>query len=319
MNLKNDVILITSHTPCENRRELLKKLILSIDRKKFDIIISSNTPIPWDFHTLCDFLIYDSSNPLIFDFDKKIEFFMDTDSFYLHSSEVKSFNHIIAAQSLITNGLNWAKNRGYTKLHFLEYDSDILDDSIFIENSIILDKASIVWYEHPAGHGLFSSYSVNIKKLPGFWFDLSLKDLHKFMDTDADKIIEKFGMCMIRSTYGENKRDFNDYSSRVRSNLFNTDDTENWGIIVADREGNFYSFVLNNTKDLLEIIYILNDKDIINIDLERGAWNLRLIGRADEIKKATIISDGKIKSAYDFRIVNKEKFIEKNFIRFKGI
>jgi hypothetical protein len=314
MNLKNDVILITAHAPDRKRRDLLRNLLYSIDREKFDVVISANSALPEEFFDLCDYIIFDKSNKLIRDYDKKIVIWWGNQDFYVNSSEIKSFNHLVAAQTLITNGFNWCKNTGYRKLHFLEYDSIINDDTVFGENSKLLENYSIVWYDHPAGHGLFSSYSVNLDKLPYFWFDTAQRRLEKFLASDEDKILEAHGMNLLKSTGESFQRSFPDYDNRVKTNLFNTDGSEDWTVILGN-EGAFYCFVMNNTSEKLEVLFIVNNEKNFRLEARKGTWHLQEIAKITEADNVKILVDGNLKREYDFSKIDRYKFIEKNFMK----
>lgn len=318
MNLKNDVILITSHAPDTSRKLLLEDLIMSIDRSKYDIVVSTNVPLEEKVQSLCDGVVFDNQNVLLTDFDKKISLWVSTESFNINSTDVKGFNHILAAQQLITNGLNWCKNRGYEKLHFLEYDSRIIDFTIFEENNKILNDFTVVWYPHPAGHGLFSSYSVNLKRLPAFWFDLSLKEIKEYVEVAPQKIIEAYGMTQLTSTVGTYEKDFRLYQNRVISNLYNTDNYDNWTIVVADSvKQEFVCFVMNNTQDILNVDFIANDQDPIKVETKRGFWSITRLGTIEEVNDIKISIDGELKRHHNFSNINKEKYISLNRIDFK--
>ena len=306
-----DVVLVTSHTPDSERKAYLRSLLKSINRQKFDIVVSTNTPVSEDVWEMCDFVVYDKSNHLIHDFDKKIMLWWGNGEIGVRSSEIKSFNHIVAAQTLILNGLNWCKYKGYQKLHFLEYDSLVLDDSVFEENSEILEHSSIVWYDHPSGHGLFSSYSLNLEKLPLHWFNSDL--LQGFLDSESEKIIESYGALLLGSTEDALQREFLTYDRRIKTNLFNTDSIEDWAVILG-KDHDVYAFVMNNTKDWLETLFILNNEKVTKVEVQRGHWNLIKIGATHNVQNAKIIVGDKVKRDYDFSKIDKIKFFEKNFL-----
>ena len=172
----------------------------------------------------------------------------------------------------------------------------------------------MVWYSHPADHGLFSSYSINLERIPYFWLDLSFKKLWKFMDSDSDKIIESYGMSLIESTRDTTERNFSLYSQRVKSNLFNTDCTEDWAVVVG-KNGKFFSFTLNDNRELMKVLYILNDQKIHTVSCPKSCWNLLELGEISEIHNIKILVDGNLKREYDFSKIDKTKFTEKNFLR----
>ena len=314
--MSRDVILITAHVPDRKRRDLLRNLLYSIDRQTFDVVISVNSSLPEEFFDLCDHLVFDKSNKLIQDYDKKIVLWWGNEDFHVNSSEIKSFNHIVAAQTLITNGFNWCKNKSYRKLHFLEYDSIIEDDTVFKENSSLLEDHSMIWYSHPNGHGLFSSYSVNLDKLPQFWFDADQLRLEKFLSLEEDKILEAYGMNLVNATEEVFERDFEQYNRRVKTNLFNTDGSEDW-VVVLGSEDTFYCFVMNNSLENLEVLVIFNNEKNFRIDVRKGTWHIQEIAKISEADNIKILVNGNLRREYDFSKIDRHDFVKKNFMERK--
>ena len=64
-----DLFLITAYTPDDERKNLLRDFISSIDKKLFDIMVVSHSSIPEDIINKVNYFIYDSSNVLLTDFE----------------------------------------------------------------------------------------------------------------------------------------------------------------------------------------------------------------------------------------------------------
>ena len=315
MNPNKDVILITAHTPDRKRKDLLLDLVLSINRDVFDIVVSCNSKIHEDVYDYCDYVLYDKENRLARDYDKKMMLWWANNNFIVNTTEIKNFNHIVAAASLITNGLSLCKSLGYTKVHFLEYDSKILDDSAFTENSNLLDDYSIVFYNHPHGYGLFSSYSVNLNKIPDFWLDTKLERLHDYLKKPNDKILEEYGKHLVVQTPDAYVARWEEYDRRVKTNLFNTDDIEDW-VVAVEREGNFVGFSTNIKKgtDALRVLYIINDEHIISAQVHYNVWFTQNLGTVEDVHNIKILVNGVLRNEYDFTKIEKKKYISRNFI-----
>ena len=103
------------------------------------------------------------------------------------------------------------------------------------------------------------------------------------------------------------------YDRRIKTNLFNTDSIEDWAVILG-KDHDVYAFVMNNTKDWLETLFILNNEKVTKVEVQRGHWNLIKIGATHNVQNAKIIVGDKVKRDYDFSKIDKIKFFEKNFL-----
>ena len=310
-----DLILITAYTPDSERVQLIKELLKTIDRDSFDVMISSHSSVSDEVVNSCDYFIFQKKNTLLTDIDHKIKFWFGNGSFEIFTTEFKNYNHLIAAGSLILNGLSAAKNFGYEKVHFLEYDSLILDDEEFKQNSKILDEHSIVWYEHPdLKNTVFSLISFNVKKIKPGWFDLSEEIFYSFLEKSEDNILESFNLKMIKEEHAFYK-EASSLSQKIQTCRY-TSDEEDWITVVSDGN-NFVLFDFNRT-GINDIIVIIND-DIVKVfnNHDKGAWMTHTLGRTEEINKIKIFLNNALIRSYDFRVIDKEKYINKNWIKNK--
>ena len=128
------------------------------------------------------------NNTLLFDPKYKLSFWFSCDVFKLYTTDYKDYNHMIAAGSLTINGLSSAKNFGYNKVHWFDYDTVFLDDSELIENSTLLDSYSIIWYRH-SNLGAFSGMSFNLNKIDQDWFDTSNNAFYSFLNNSSSDLL----------------------------------------------------------------------------------------------------------------------------------
>lgn len=309
-----DLILITAYTPDLERVQLLKELLKTIDRDSFDIMISSHSPVSDEVVKGCDYFLFQKKNTLLTDIDHKIKFWFGNEFFEISTTEFKNYNHLIAAGSLILNGLSAAKNFGYEKVHFLEYDSLILDDEEFKQNSKILDEYSIVWYEHPHLNTVFSLISFNVNKIKPEWFDLSEEIFYSFLEKSEDNILESFNLKMIKEEHAFCKQT-SSLSQKIQTCRY-TSDEEDW-ITLISNGNDFVLFDFNHT-GINDIIVIIND-DIVKVfnNHDKGAWIIRSLGRVEDINKIKILLNDVMIRSYDFSVIDKEKYINKNWIKNK--
>ena len=280
-----DLILITAYTPDAERISILDDLLESIDREHFDVMISSHSSISDEVVEKSDYFIFQKKNVLLTDLDQKIKWWFGNESLEISTTEFKNFNHLIAAGSLILNGLSAAKSFGYEKVHFLEYDGLIIDDTEFRENSQILEEYSVVWYEHHDLHTAFPLISFNVKKIKPEWFDLSEEIFYSFLEKSEDNILESFNLKMIKEEHAFCKH--------------------------------FVLFDFNHT-GINDISVIINDDTVkVFSNHNKGTWMTRTLGRTEEINKIKIFLNDALIRSYDFSIIDKEKYIKKNWIKNK--
>jgi hypothetical protein len=312
-----DLILIASYTPDSERVKYLRDLLNTIHRDRFDIMISSHSSIPEDLIQDSDYFIFQKRNTLLTDFDHKFAYWFENESFCISSTEFKTFNHLIAAGSLMLNGLASAKEFGYEKVHFIEYDSLILDDSEFFINSKLLENHSVIWYEHADLKTAFPLMSVNLKKLNLNWFDLSEKFFYSFLEDSLDKTLEYFNMKLINLESQKIKREFSRLSGKIETQRYTTDE-EDWITVVAE-DNKFILFNFNYT-GINEVNVFLNDNEVKTLlNTNRGTWMTISLGNIDEINKMKIYLNDEIIRSYDFNIVDKQKYVKTNWLKNKNI
>ena len=310
-----DLILITAYTPDAERISILDDLLESIDREHFDVMISSHSSISDEVVEKSDYFIFQKKNVLLTDLDQKIKWWFGNESLEISTTEFKNFNHLIAAGSLILNGLSAAKSFGYEKVHFLEYDGLIIDDTEFRENSQILEEYSVVWYEHHDLHTAFPLISFNVKKIKPEWFDLSEEIFYSFLEKSEDNILESFNLKMIREEKAFCKGVSSLLSGKIETNKYTTNE-EDWITVVSDGN-NFVLFDFNHT-GINDISVIINDDTVkVFSNHNKGTWMTRTLGRTEEINKIKIFLNDALIRSYDFSIIDKEKYIKKNWIKNK--
>ena len=76
-NSMKDLILIASHTPDTQRVKYLRDLLNTINKDRYDVMISSHSPIPEDLIQESDYFIFQKRNTLLTDFDHKFAYWFE--------------------------------------------------------------------------------------------------------------------------------------------------------------------------------------------------------------------------------------------------
>jgi len=315
--MKNkDLILITAYTPDSIRKNLLLDSLKSIDKNKFDIMVSSHSSISEEALEYCDYFVYDKNNILLFDPKYKLSFWFSCNAFKLYTTDYKDYNHMIAAGSLTINGLSSAKNFGYNKVHWLDYDTVLLDDSELIENSTLLDSYSIIWYRHP--HlGAFSGMSFNLNKIDQDWFNTSDSIFYSFLNNSESNTLELFNYSLITRRNDTFEKTLLSLQEKINVSRYSSDEPD-WVIVVYDDVNKeFILFNYNKTGNNNNIYVIINNSRIENmVNNQKEIHMIKSLGKIEDIQTIKIILNDKVIKNYDFNIINKEEYILKNKIEY---
>ena len=119
-----------------NTKEKLKALETSIVKAKesgLDVLVFGRYPIPESTQQMCDYWIYDKSNPILH--DRNLNHWFARDGKYF-SNWFRDYGY--AALEQITKSLGFVSNLGYEVAYWLVYDVDLTNFQPFRE--ICLDK-----------------------------------------------------------------------------------------------------------------------------------------------------------------------------------
>lgn len=313
---KKDLILLTAYTPDLTRKNILLEALKSIDKNKFDIMISSHSLIPEEAYDYCDYFVYDKNNTLLFDSKYRLSFWFSCPNFRIFTTEYKDYNHLIAAGSLITNGLSSAKNFGYSKVHWFDYDTIFSDDSELTENSTLLNTHSIIWYRHPDLQA-FSGMSFNLNKIHQDWFDTSNKSFYNFLDTSGANTLEMYNYSLINKQQDTFEKSLYHLQEKLNISRYSADESD-WLIIVYDKESKeFIFFNYNKTGNTNNSYAIINNTKIESMfSNQKNTYVSKPLGEAKDIHDVKLILNDKIVKHYQFNILNKEEYIIKNKIEY---
>lgn len=177
--MNSHIISISAYCPDEERLEILRSLLVSLDnyRGDFDILVCTGTSIPEDFYTFFDHLIYDSSNdlldspdllPLINYNPSGVDWCMSSSYFQWRK------NTHLPAKWKFMSSLKYAKSLGYDVMHFTEFDTSI-DHSTGLDFlkplfSDLNEDLGFVTFSHGPGYAGIP-FSVDLRKnFPSEWF-----------------------------------------------------------------------------------------------------------------------------------------------------
>jgi hypothetical protein len=333
-----DIIIISAYCPDDERKLMLEKCINSLQglKKDFDLLISSHSYVPEHIGKKVDFVFYDGNNDLIYDWDKmNLPWFSPTPDLVIVSSLISNFSTYSACNRIFTGGLGIAKNFGYIKAHYIDYDIIINDYSEFYENSKLLNEYATIQYtdtnnefyelnkKDDWGYGIFQAFNLNeINKLLVTYNE---KELLKILDNSSYKTNEAIFQDIHRLN---NKKilykNLNDILKK--GNQFNLsintqkDDLNDWFVPFYNTKTNKIDVIAWNSKRNypVNVNFIINQETIISLkDVAPGNWKMQEVNNIENINEILIIVNNKIKNNI---IINtselKEKFKRNNHTRY---
>ena len=317
--MMKELILITSHTPDNKREELLRNFVRGIRDTEYDIMVVSHTPISNDIMDGIDYFIFDKKNTLLYNIKDKAMDYFENNSFSIHTTETKKYNHSLAMIRLLKLGLTNAKNLKYKKVHFFEYDSLISDFKEIEENSKLIDSVGVVCYKPTSIIWPNSPMSLNLEKVSELWFDLDDNSYYDFMCNSGSKLSEEYQMFLIEQGGEYIYKNILDLNNKgIDFGLYVNSDKLPWFVVVYNNSTNDMNFFgWNKTEFQQDIKIIINNKDIITKKIDTKLWQLFNIGNFNEINHIIIMVDGNIKNILDFNLIDKEVFKKRNYLKNK--
>ena len=311
-----DLIIVTSYTPDTERKNILRDFIHQIDKKKFDLMISSHSKIPSDLFEYVDYFIYDKENILLHEFEYKYSMYWKNSNFEIHTTEARNFNHILAAYKLVSNGLSNAKIMGYKKVHVIEYDTSIEKMDEFEHNSVLLNDYDIIKYSTDYTPSIISfPMSFNLENINEEWFEFNKDKLFNFIKKNSYKTIEEYEKFLLD---GENKVFSKNYKTLKENglhiNLYFSGGDKSWYCPIINKNNDAIMFIENKNIDITNITLIINHQEVKHMHVKPGHWYIEKIKNFDELKNLIILKNNKYFREYDFLKIDKEKYKLKNKI-----
>jgi hypothetical protein len=333
-----DIIIISAYCPDDEKKLILEKCVDSLQklRKDFDLLISTHAYIPEHIGKKVDFVFYDGNNDLIYDWDKmNLPWFSPTPGLVIVSSLISNFSTYSACNRIVMGGLGIAKNFGYNKAHYIDYDTIITNPQEFHENSKLLENYVTIQYtnnesefygsdnKNDWGYGVFQSFNLN--KVNKLLVTYNEKELMKILDNSPFKTNEAIyqdlykldGEEILYKSWDELSKKGNQFnlSSKIQKN-----DLNDWFVPFYNTKTNKIDVIAWNFKrnSSVNVNFVINQETIISLkDIAPGAWKMQEVGNIEDINEILIIINNEIKNNIKINTSElKEKFKRNNHTRY---
>ena len=319
-----DLILLKAYCPTKEKEQMLSNLVESIDTNYFDILITSHTPISKNIQNKVNYVFYDEKNTLYHDMESAPYYWssIPENNGYFYHTKLHHPLHILAILRLERFGYQISKMLGYKKVHSIEYDSLVLDNKIFLENSYLLNTYDAVIYKNEnlakdCIHGSFKSVKVN--SLSEDLIDYNEKKVKNYFKYNKKRILPeqytfdlftKLNTCFLSSQKLEN------YIETAKNSSPNEKPYE---IVPFVKEDKLYIFDQSSTPNQ-KIKYSLQINDnIIEKNINPLSWSYFPLGVYNDINFIKVEIDNKIYLELDFNKDNNRTIFKKRHFFLKNL
>ena len=311
-----NLIFISAHCPSEEQERALERCIDSVSKSGYHIALLSHTHVPIHIQKKCNYYFYDHLNDVSDDVSLLgLEFFESGDFKILSRFFNKTF-YGFAIYRMFSIASQIAINFGYKNIHHIEYDCDLIDKNLILENANSLETYdSIIYTDNGNEDGfLFGSFkSFKVESLPDsfknynpeFMVDEMRKIKPRHLEFFTKKIFMDSGKVLFGLPPSEErfKRGLNFYNRNVHYTLF-----------YNSNDGTLNIFYKSEKKIEEEVFVIVNKTNIVKIDVKPNMWYIRRLGIFDEINHLRIYNSERVIYEKTFDLENREIMKENAYI-----
>jgi hypothetical protein len=281
-----DLIIVTAYCKTEEQERCLEKCIDSVIKSDAHVALISHSHAPIHIQKKCDYYVYDYNNEV--SEDPNLLWF---NSFYFNDSKIQSifFNKTFygfAIYRMMCVAAQIAINFGYKNLHYIEYDTELLDINLITQNSNFLEVYDSVFYtdngkEDGMIFGAFSSFKVS--SLPDQFRNYNKDSIQKEieqiwpkqLETFTKKIFTESGrvLFMDEPSHDKFKRGCRLPHRNLHFTLFYNPEDQTLNL--------FYKSL--NDSETEEVLIIVNKNNVIHINVKPQHWHMRSLGLIDNI------------------------------------
>jgi hypothetical protein len=164
-----DLIFITAYCPTEQQEEALNRCVDSVIKLGFHILLISHSHVPIHIQKKCNYYFYDYDNDVSEDYN-----LLGYYTFNFNNKEIQSRFFIkkfygFAIYRMFSIASQIAISFGYDNIHNIEYDCELLDKNLILENKENLKEYdSVICTDTGDENGwLYGSFkSFRVKSLP---------------------------------------------------------------------------------------------------------------------------------------------------------
>jgi hypothetical protein len=313
----NDLIFITAYCPTEEQEVALEKCINSILKCGKHVALISHTHIPIHIQKKCQYYVYDYLNEISDDYNLFGDNFFQTDNLIISSTFFQKSFYGFAIYRMFSIASQLAINFGYKNIHHIEYDCELLDETLISEHSLLLETYDSILYTDTGNKDGFmfgSLKSFKVKSLPDNFKNYNRDFIESEMRRIEPKHLETFTKSLFINSGNVLFRQVDEQKFKLgpkfvsigrHYNLFYNDNDKTLNVL--------YRSLTDNPEN---IIVIVNDDKIVRLNVSPRHWYIKPLGIFDDINYVRIDNSKKTLFEKHFDNEFREIFKKKSYITF---
>jgi hypothetical protein len=213
-----------------------------------------------------------------------------------------------------------AANFGYKKIHHIEYDCELLDETLISEHSALLETYDSILYTDNGNEDGFmfgSLKSFKVESLPD-----NFKNYNKdFIESEMRRIEPKHLETFTKSLFVNSGNVLFKHDNELTEQKFKKGPKfaiigRHYNLFYNDRNKTLNVFYRSFTDNPENIVVIVNDDRIVRLNVSPRHWYINRLGIFDEINYVRIDNSKKTLFEKHFDDEFREIFKRKSFITF---
>jgi hypothetical protein len=328
-----ELCLVAAYTPDLERQDVLRRLITTLKNNDKKVLLITHSQTPSDIIERVDYHFYDHENEFLTDNKYKVWYGSSINQDMIVSQDVVKYSAaLLPCTRNLWFGLQMGKMLGYGCVHYIEYDTEILDISVIDDNTALMTDYDGVYYtddvewqirlpEYRSGSHLYGAYSVyNVNK---YTYDDLIWDRQRLLDDYTnpgnsqlvEKVIEGI-LIKDRNFIVKNKKDL--IENGLKPNLLNKGSNSKpidpKIFFIQDNIVKLYALNAKTTVESIEIIS--NNSSLMTYTLEPGYYRISNIGAVGDVQNVKVYNDNEFVRGYDLSTQeNIDKLIKYNHVR----
>ena len=284
-----DLIFVTAYCPTEEQEVALEKCIDSVLKCGNHVALISHTHIPIHIQKKCQYYVYDYLNEISDDHNLFGDNFFKTDDMIIRSKFFQKTFYGFAIYRMFSIASQLAINFGYKNIHHIEYDCELLDETLISEHSSLLETYDSILYTDTGNKDGFmfgSLKSFKVESLPDNFKNYNRDIIESEMRRIEPKHLETFTKSIFINSG-------NVLFKRLDEQKFKKGPK----FVSIGRHYNLYYNDINKTLNVFyrsltdkpeNIVVIVNDNKIVRLNVKPRHWYMNRLGIFDEINYVRI-------------------------------
>ena len=313
-----DLIFVTAYCPTEEQVVALEKCIDSVLKCGNHIALISHTHIPIHIQKKCHYYVYDYLNEISDDYNLFGNNFFAVDDIIINSKFIQKSFYGFAIYRMFSIASQLAINFGYKNIHHIEYDCELLDETLISEHSSLLEAYDSILYTDTGNKDGFmfgSLKSFKVESLPDNFKNYNRDIIESEMRRIEPKHLETF----TKSIFINSGNVLFKHVDEITEQKFKKGPKfvsigRHYTLYYNGEDKTLNVFYRSLTDKPENIVVIVNDNKIVRLNVSPGHWYMNRLGIFDEINYVRIDDSKKtlLEKHFDneFReILKKESYI----------